>query len=99
MIVFWRDPVTSIYTAYEQHEMRSQLSSTFSTWQDEGKQQLGGATVTASGTPGAAAIKAEAASSAAVLRSVRKVALRYAASESGHTGRPIGRIQIKRIGL
>ena len=31
MVVFWRDPVTSIYTAYEQHEMSSQLSDTFVT--------------------------------------------------------------------
>jgi sortase A len=98
MIVFWRDPVTSIYTAYEQHEMRSQLSSTFSTWQDDVRQQLGAATVEAEGTHGGATVT-PAASSAAVLRSVRTVALRFAAAERGHTGRPIGRIQIKRIGL
>jgi sortase A len=79
--------------------MRSQLSSTFSTWQDDVKQQLGGATVQVAGTHGGATVRPAAASSAAVLRSVRKVALRYAAAEQGHTGRPIGRIQIKRIGL
>src|SRR3954453_3564821 len=86
MIVLWRDPVTSIYTAYEQHEMRSQLSSTFSTWQDDVKQQLGGARVEAAGTHGGATVTPAAASSAAVLRSVRKVALRFAAAERGHTG-------------
>jgi sortase A len=99
MVVFWRDPVTSIYTAYEQHEMRGELSSTFSTWQGEVKQQLGGTTVEPAGTHGGATITPTVASSAAVLRSVHKVALRYAAAERGHTGRPIGRIQIKRIGL
>ena len=99
MIVLWRDPVTSIYTAYEQHEMRSQLSGTFATWQGEVEQQLGRTSAQAAGTHGGATITASAASSAAVLRSVRKVALRYAAAEKGHTGRPIGRIQIKRIGL
>ena len=33
MVVFWRDPVTSIYTAYEQHAMSGQLSDTFDSWQ------------------------------------------------------------------
>jgi sortase A len=99
MVVFWRDPVTSIYTAYEQHEMRSQLSSTFTTWQDDVKQQLGTATVRPAGTHGGATVTATSVSSAEVLRTVRKVALRYAAAERGHTGRPIGRIEIKRIGL
>jgi sortase A len=98
MVVFWRDPVTSIYTAYEQHEMRGELSQTFATWQADAKKELGGATVEPAGTHGAAAITS-AARSAAVLRSVRKLALRYATAERGHTGRPLGRIQIKRIGL
>jgi sortase A len=98
MVVFWRDPVTSIYTAYEQHEMRTELSATFTAWQADAKKELGAAGVSAPGTHGGATIT-PAASSARVLRSVRMLALRYAAAERGHTGRPLGRIQIKRIGL
>jgi sortase A len=98
MVVFWRDPVTSIYTAYEQHEMRAELSAAFTAWQADAKEELGAATVSAPGTHGAATIT-PAVSSARVLRSVRTLALRYAATERGHTGRPLGRIQIKRIGL
>jgi sortase A len=99
MVVFWRDPVTSIYTAYEQHQMRSQLSETFRTWQADARRQLGGAVVEPAGTHGGATVAATRARSSAVLRSVRTLARRFAASERGHTGRPLGRIQIKRIGL
>jgi sortase A len=97
MVVFWRDPVTSIYTAYEQHQMRAELNSAFATWQADAKKMLGTASLS-TGTHGGATLT-PARSSAAVLRSVRKLALRYAASERGHTGRPLGRIQIKRIDL
>ena len=45
MVVFWQDPVTSIYTAYEQHEMSSQLSQTFVTWQKDAQRALGQSTV------------------------------------------------------
>ena len=34
-----------------------------------------------------------------VLRSARRLAKRFAAAERGHTGRPLGRIRISRIGL
>jgi len=97
MTVFWRDPVTSIYTAYEQHEMRSQLSQTFVTWQKDAQKALG-ADVTLHGTHGGATVT-PAVSTATVMRTARVLAKRYAALETGHTGRPIGRIQIKRIGL
>ena len=97
MTVFWRDPVTSIYTAYEQHEMRSQLSQTFVTWQKDAQAALG-ADATLHGTHGGATVTPMV-SSAAVMRTARTLAKRYAALETGHTGRPIGRIQINRIGL
>jgi sortase A len=97
MVVFWRDPVTSIYTAYEQREMRSQLGQTFETWQAGARAELG--TPPASpGTHGAAAVAPEI-SSADVLSSARRLARRFAAVERGHTGRPLGRIRISRIGL
>ncbi len=99
MVVFWRDPVTSIYTAYEQHEMSSQLNKTFVSWKASAQRELGVAQAEPAGTHGGATITPATVSSVAVLRSARRLALRFAASEKGHTGRPLGRIEIKRIGL
>lgn len=96
-VVFWRDPVTSIYTAYEQHEMRRQLGDTFAAWKDGARAELGVSQPVA-GTHGAAAVT-PAVSSATVLRSAKRLARRFAAAERGHTGRPLGRIRISRIGL
>jgi len=100
MVVFWRDPVTSIYTAYEQHEMRGQLSQTFDSWKQNAKEELAAVHDAATGTHGSATTTAPAAlSSTKVLRSARVLATKFAAAERGHTGRPIARIKIKRIGL
>jgi len=96
MVVFWRDPVTSIYTAYEQHAMSGQLHDTFDSWQAAAKRELG-VSLEPAGTHGGATENAV--NRAAVLRSAKRLALRFAAAEKGHTGRPLGRIQIKRIGL
>jgi sortase A len=97
MVVFWRDPVTSIYTAYEQHEMSSQLGHTFVTWQDDARKELGVATPPP-GTHGGATIT-PAVSSARVLHTARRLAERFASEERGRTGQPLGRIRIPRIGL
>jgi sortase A len=97
MVVFWRDPVTSIYTAYEQHEMSAQLGDTFVTWQADARRELGVAQPVP-GTHGGATVR-PAVSSAIALRSARRLAVRFARSERGHTGRPLGRIRISRIGL
>jgi sortase A len=96
MVVFWRDPVTSIYTAYEQHAMSGQLSATFVAWKQTAQHELG-VTQKPPGTHGGATQAAV--DGTAVLRSAKRLALRFAAAEKGHTGRPLGRIQIKRIGL
>jgi sortase A len=94
MVVFWRDPVTSIYTAYEQHAM-----DTFVTWQADARRELGVAQpAPAAGTHGGATVTPQV-GSAAVLRSARHLAVKFAAAERGHTGRPLGRIRISRIGL
>jgi sortase A len=97
MVVFWRDPVTSIYTAYEQHAMSGQLHNTFDSWQQAAKRELG-VSLDTTGTHGGATTGATM-SSAKVLHSARRLALKFAATEKGHTGRPLGRIKIKRIGL
>lgn len=96
MVVFWRDPVTSIYTAYEQHAMNGQLHDTFGSWQQAAKRELG-VSLAPTGTHGGATETAV--NRAAVLRSAKRLALQFAAAEKGRTGRPIGRIKIKRIGL
>jgi sortase A len=103
MVVFWRDPVTSIYTAYEQHAMSGQLNQTFDSWQATAKRELGVSldttgSGTETGTHGGATVR-PALNSAVVLRSARRLALKFAASEKGHDGRPLGRIRIKRIGV
>lgn len=97
MVVFWRDPVTSIYTAYEQHEMSSQLGKTFVSWREDARKELREA-LPAPGTHGGATVT-PAVRSASVLRSARRLAIRFAGVERGHTGRPLGRIRISRIGL
>jgi sortase A len=97
MVVFWRDPVTSIYTAYEQHEMSSQLGKTFISWREDARKELRAA-LPAPGTHGGATVT-PAVRSASVLRSARRLAIRFAGVERGHTGRPLGRIRISRIGL
>jgi sortase A len=97
MVVFWRDPVTSLYTAYEQHEMSSQLGATFTAWQADARRELGVAQPVA-GTHGGAS-SGTAVSSAAVLHSARRLAVKFAHAERGHTGRPLGRLRISRIGL
>jgi sortase A len=97
MVVFWRDPVTSIYTYYEQREMSTQLSASFTTWQNDARRELG-VTQHAVGTHGGATVTPTA-GSASVMRTVRKLAVKFADIERGHTGRPLGRIRISRIGL
>ena len=97
MVVFWRDPVTSIYTAYEQHEMSSQLDKTFVSWKASAQHELGVVQTDPPGTHGGAALTG--ADGAAVLRTAHRLAVRFAAYERGHTGRPLGRLRIKRIGL
>jgi sortase A len=96
-IVFWRDPVTSVYTAYEQHEMSSQLGHTFVEWRRDAQAQLG-VGQPATGTHGGATVTAQA-GSATTLRAAGRLAQRFAARERGHTGRPLGRLRIARIGL
>jgi sortase A len=95
-VVFWRDRVTRIYTAYVQNAMGSQLSRTCASWKDTAQREHGVGDVP--GTHGGASASASA-RKAQTLRSAHRLAARFAASEAGRTGRPIGRIRISRIGL
>ena len=88
MVVFWRDPVTSIYTAYEQHAMSGQLHDTFESWQATAKRELG-VSLEPAGTHGGATENAV--NSAAVLRSAKRLARqvrgrREAATPAGRSG-------------
>ena len=87
MVVFWRDPVTSIYTAYEQHAMSGQLTRP----SIPGRRPRSASSASPStagtdaGTHGGATVR-PAVNSAVVMRSARRLALKFAASEKGHTG-------------
>ena len=92
LVVFWRDPVTGAYTAYEQHEMRGSLDRSFREWQSS-HPGLGGAAAATPSAPPAAA------DTAALRARARTLALAFAAANRGRIGRPIARIRIARIGL
>ena len=98
MVVFWRDPVTSIYTAYEQHEMSSQLGQTFETWQQGARGELG---ISQTGDRHARGRRRLAGGLERDRSCARRGASRSASPppSAGHTGRPLGRIRISRIGL
>ena len=88
LVVFWRDPVTGAYTMYEQHEMRGSLDRSFREWQGA---QHNPAPISDPdpAKPSPAAVQARA----------HALAVAFAATSRGHTGRPIARIRIPRIGL
>ena len=88
LVVFWRDPVTGAYTAYEQHQMGGSLDRSFREWQSPRRDP------TPAVKPGPVPP-----SSSAVRARARGLALAFAAANRGHTGRPIARIRIPRIGL
>ena len=77
--------------------MSSQLGKTFVSWREDARKELRAA-LPAPGTHGGATVT-PAVRSASVLRSARRLAIRFAGVERGHTGRPLGRIRISRIGL
>jgi sortase A len=84
-IVLWRDPVTDLWTAYQQHELTSALHHENSVWK---------ARVAA--TPQHKATRQDA---AAELTAVRGYAHIFAAEHQGHDGQALGRIRIPRFGL
>ena len=98
MVVFWRDPVTSIYTAYEQHEMSWQLGRHFDlVAAGRAKRELGVRRDARRHARRRAARRRRQQRRRPALGAAPRA--KFAAAEKGHTGRPLGRIQIKRIGL
>ena len=91
LVVAWRDPFTSAYTAYEQHEMRGTLRASTVEWTAVERTLAAGEPATPTADPAAAA--------RATVRRAHVLAARFARSTRGRTGRPIGRIEVPRIGL
>lgn len=83
-VTLWRgDPITSLYTRYEQHHLAARLSAVDTKWQSVRTQE-------------SAAAKREK-REAALLADIRREAVAF--GDTLHNGAPIGRIVIGRIGL
>jgi sortase A len=94
-IVFWRDPVTDVYTAYAQHGLRSDLNRETRAWQRIVVQREA-RTHAPVHTP---ARQLQTESARRQLRLVRGLAERFARQHRGHDGQPLGHIAIPRIGI
>jgi len=86
-VVFWRDPVTDVYTAWEQRQLGGQLQ----------REDAQFAAIARSDGVIAAAVDPRA--RARLLGLEAGLALRFAHDYGPRTGAPIGRIRIHRIGL
>ena len=83
-VVLWRDPVTDVYTAYQQRELRRSLRDDTIVWQRIAQRQR-------STRPGRSVAEQRA--------DVRALAVRFARAHRGHDGAALGRMHIPRFGL
>jgi sortase A len=99
-VVFWRDPVTDVYTAYQQHELRSKLSHDTEVWEQKAATTFSAPQVVSrrQATRGGQATAA-ADSTAQEMVLVRKLAVEYAQAHKGRNGAPLGKLTIGRMGL
>ena len=103
-VVFWRDPVTDIYTAYQQHELRSKLSHDTQVWEQKAAKTFNAPQVVSrQQTPGTTTRGGQATTAtnqtAAQMTLVRKLAGEYARAHRGKNGAPLGKLTIGRLGL
>ena len=102
-ILFWRDPVTDLYTAWKQHDLKGSLAGADRRYEAAARAVLPAADrpAIASGASaaGAAAEAPAAPDPAVVQRAVRRLADRFRAEYGRRDGAPIGRIQVPRLGL
>jgi sortase A len=108
-VVFWRDPVTDIYTAYQQHELRSKLHHDTEVWEQKAATTFSASHVVSRKTPaaaptttthgGQATATSPADRNAQDLTLVRKLAVGYAHAHKGKNGAPLGKLTIGRMGL
>src|SRR4051812_31158063 len=83
-VVFWRDPVTDVYTAYQQHQLVESLNHDSRQWAQQAQDTFARHPVS---------------TARETIANVRGVARRFARAERGHDGRPLGRIVIGRLGV
>jgi len=83
-VVFWRDPVTDVYTAYQQHELSSSLNHESHLWSQRAE---------------ASFARHPQANARQEVAAVRRVAQAFARAHRGHDGQALGRIMIGRFGL
>ena len=101
-VVFWRDPITEAYTAYQQRGLRSGLAKENETWQRRAV-AVRSAIVDGSEAPATTTERGGVAevmpSPASERAAVRRLARDFAAEHRGHDGRPLGRLAIPKMGL
>src|SRR4051794_41391902 len=83
-VLLWRDPVTDVYTAYQQHELRGRLHEARIGWQRRVTKELA---------------RRPTRTVAAERASMRALALAFAREERGHDGRALGKIVLPPIGV
>jgi sortase A len=83
-VVFWRDPVTDVYTAYQQHELSSSLNHESHLWAQRAETSVARHRET---------------NVVEQVAAVRTVAAEFARAHRGHNGQALGRIVIGRLGL
>jgi sortase A len=83
-VVFWRDPVTDVYTAYQQHELASSLNHESRFWTQQAEASFAAHPQT---------------NARAEMAAVRSLAQAFARAHRGHNGQALGRIMIGRFGL
>jgi sortase A len=89
-VVFWRDPVTDVYTAYQQHQLRGALHKDTQVWEQRAVRQFSERAVSNTKRPPTAAQQ---------LNVVRRLAVDYARAHRDHDGAPLGKLVIGRMGL
>lgn len=82
-VLFWRDPITDLYTRYQQHRLESQLEQEFEAWKPAAGEVPADPSLDGGAAAAQAAVRVNA---SAFLRSV-------------HEGQALGRIRIPRLGL
>jgi sortase A len=113
-VVFWRDPFTDLYTAYQQHELRASLARDDRAWVERLQVELRASPLEPPAASAPAARHTAQPSSARagtllgrlakapavdVVDVAHRLATSFAREHRGHDGQALGRIVIPRFGL
>src|SRR4051794_32383268 len=100
-VVFWRDPVTDVYTAYQQRQLRSTLNHDTEVWEQKAAKTFSAPQVVS--RPKTASPQTSTTSTARndarEMTLVRKLAVEYSRAHKGRNGAPLGKLTIGRLGL